>query len=112
MNTWSRAGHWPFDAASRIGWKLTFENRESVRSSRPMSQNSPRTSLLRGAIGESRQKTKTGLLRSRQPHQRARGLDVAPDDDLLAVEEHRRRDERFGRGGEARGAGLRRARQC
>ena len=50
-NTCSRAGHWPFDAASRIGWKLTFEKRESVRSSRPRSQNSPRTSPFRGALG-------------------------------------------------------------
>ena len=62
MNTWSRAGHWPFEAASRIGWKLTFEKRESVRSSRPRSQNSPRTSALRGTFGESRQKTNTGLV--------------------------------------------------
>ncbi len=60
-NTWSREGHWPFDAASRIGWKLMCENRESVRSSRPTSQNSPRTSLLLGAPGESRQNTKTGF---------------------------------------------------
>src|SRR5258708_30052256 len=38
-----------------------FENRESVRSSRPRSQNSPRTSLFLGALGESRQKTNTGF---------------------------------------------------
>src|SRR5450759_3637995 len=38
-----------------------FENRESARSSRPRSQNSPRTSLFLDAPGESRQNTKTGF---------------------------------------------------
>ena len=60
MNTWSRAGHWP-PVASSIGWKLTPANRGFLGSSRPTSQNSPRTSLLVGALGESRQKTNTGL---------------------------------------------------
>src|SRR6185503_307964 len=61
MNTCSRAGHWPFEAASSSGWKLTLEKRESVRSSRPTSKTSPRTSVSCAMLAGSRQKTKIGF---------------------------------------------------
>jgi hypothetical protein len=61
-NTWSRAGHARLGSISRMASKFRFEKRASVRSSRPRSQNSPRTSASRGTLGDSRKKTKTGLV--------------------------------------------------